>query len=450
MASIAVLIIILGCAVLMFLKGTLVRAFATIIVAIIALIAAFSFFESLAGLIISRGDKGSAASIVDFAQPLSFVLLFIIVFAGLETLSVYLTRDKVDLGLWPERIGRPVCGLIVGFIVSGVLVTAIAMAPLPPKYPYERFESTFVKPDSPKKVLLNADGFVTGLFNTISSGSLSGKRSFSVLHADYINQVFLNRLTKDVSLLTSTSPAITVPIDKAVWPAPDNLKAQIDELVKNGDLNKSPGRPSGAYNPIIARVGIKRSAIKQEAKVTAGTFTPSQLRLVCKRSTELQNLLKGKAISVYPVGHLASQDQIQVSSEIQLDSRRDFGDAPSRDIDFVFCLPSGYTPVLAEFKLNSAAQIVQNAILRDSAEAPEPATFFQRAGGQGGNQGSGPGGRGGRGRGGRGAGGGNFGTRGGNGGGRGSNNDGGYTPQNQAENLTESVTGMGASNELGN
>jgi uncharacterized membrane protein YgcG len=415
MASIAVLIIILGCAALMFFKGTLVRAFATIIVAIIALIAAFSFFELIAGLIISRADKGSAASIVSFAQPASLVLLFIIFFAALETLAIYLTRDNVDLGLWPERIGRPVCGLIVGFIVSGVLVTTLAMAPLPPKYPYERFDSTYIQPDSPKKVLLNVDGFVTGLFRTVSNGSLSGKKSFAVLHPDYLNQVFLNRLTKDVSLVTSTTPAITVPIDKAVWPAPDGLKTQIDELSRNGDLNKSPGRPSGAYNPIIARVGIKRSAIKQEAKVTAGTFTPSQLRLVCKRSTELQNPLKGKAISIYPVGHLAPQDQIQVSNEIQLDSRRDFGDAPSREIDFVFCVPSGYTPVLVEFKLNSAAQIMKNTILTDVAEAPQPTTFFQRAGSQGGDQGAGPGGRGGRGRGGRGGGGaGDYGGRGGN------------------------------------
>ena len=211
MASIAILIIILGCAVLMLLKGTLVRAFATITVAIFSLIAAFGFFEFLAGFIISRADKGKAASIVDFAQPISFALLFIIVFAALQTLAIYLTRDKVDFGLWPERIGRAVCGLITGFIVSGVLVTALAMAPLPPKYPYERFDSTFIKPDSPKKVLLNTDGFVTGLFSTVSNGSLSGKKSFAVLHPDYLNQVFLNRLTKNVSLLTSTTPAITIP-----------------------------------------------------------------------------------------------------------------------------------------------------------------------------------------------------------------------------------------------
>lgn len=382
MASIAILIIILGCGVLQFLKGTAVRAFASIIVSICALIAAFSFFEFLAGLIISRADKGSAVSIVNLAQPISFALLFIIFFAGLQTLAIYLTREGVDLGLWPERIGRAVCGLILGFIVSGVLITVLAMAPLPAKYPYERFDPTSPKPKDPKKVLLNADGFVTNLFSIISGGSFSGKRSFAVLHPDYLDQVFLNRIQKDVSILTSSVPAISVPFDKAVWPAPDAIKTQIDDLNSKGELNNSPGKPSGTYVPLIVRVGIKRNAIKNEDKVSAGRFTASQLRLICKRSTEIQESLSGTAINVYPVGHLRSQNQIQVTTEIQLDNNS-FGDAPTREIDFVFCVPNQVTPVLVEFKLNSVAQIQSVAILKDSSEVPQPATFFQRAAGEG-------------------------------------------------------------------
>ena len=63
MASIAILLIIAGCGVLQFFKGTVVRAFASIIVAICAFIAAFSFFEFLAGFIISRADKGSLGGV---------------------------------------------------------------------------------------------------------------------------------------------------------------------------------------------------------------------------------------------------------------------------------------------------------------------------------------------------------------------------------------------------
>lgn len=426
MAGIAILIIISGCAVLQFLKGTVVRAVATILVAICALIAAFGFFEFLSGFIISHADKGSTLSIVNLAQPLSFALLFIIFFAALQTFAMYLTRDEVDLGLWPERIGRAVFGLILGFIVSGVLVTTLAMSPLPSGYPYERFESTNPKPGSPAKVFLNADGFVTNLFSTLSSGSLSGKKSFAVLHPDYLNQIFLNRLPKDVSLLTSSTPAINIPADKAVWPASDAIKSQIDEL-----SGKSLGKPSGAYSALIVRIRIKRAAVKSEDKISAGKFDLSQLRLICKRNTELQDTFKGKAINVYPVGYLGAQSQIQTEAEIELNGTKDFGDASTRDIDFVFCVPTSYTPVLAEFKLNSIVQIPQNAILKDNSDAPAPATYFKRQDSQ-----SAPGDRG---------------DRNGN-----VSNGGNHRPINQndrpqgsAENLTESITGMGTSSEMG-
>ena len=44
MASLAVVLIILGCAAYQYFKGTFVRAFATIIIAICASVAAFAFF----------------------------------------------------------------------------------------------------------------------------------------------------------------------------------------------------------------------------------------------------------------------------------------------------------------------------------------------------------------------------------------------------------------------
>ncbi len=339
-------------------------------------------------------------------------------------------------------MGDAVCGIILGFIVSGTLLTALAMSPLPSKYPYERFDATNPKPDSPSKVLLNADGFVTNLFSTISGGSLSGKKSFSVLHPDYLNQIFLNRLQNDVSLLTSNTPAISISPDKAIWPASDAIKSQIDEL-----KNKSLGKPSGAYTPLIARIGIKRAAVKNENKITAGKFTLSQLRLICKKNTELQDdSFSGKAINVYPFGYLGAQSQIQTEGQIELNATNDFGDASSRDIDFVFCVPSGYTPILAEFKLNSVAQIVKNAILKDDSEAPSPATYYKRPEGQ-----PAPGGRG------------NFNGRGGPGGNRrgnfngfpnqGNNQPGGQngaTPEGTAQKLTNSITGMEAGNDPGN
>ena len=335
---------------------------------------------------------------------------------------------------------------ILGLIVSGVLFTTLAMSPLPNKYPYERFDPTSPKPNNPNKVFLNVDGFITGLFSTASNGSLSGKRSFAAIHPDYLDQLFLNRIPKDVSKLTSNIPAISVPIENAVWPAPDTIKSQIEEFNTNGELNNSPGRPSGSYVPTIVRVGIKKAALRSDSRVTAGKFTPSQLRLICKRSTETQDPLTGEAINVYPVGHLSSATQMQVTKEIQLESRN-YGDATTKEIDFVFCVPTGYTPVLVQFKLNSVAQIRQNeaSILKDASLAPRAATYTEGGGGQ---RGGFPGGGGGQ-RGGFPGGGGQRGgfpdgggQRGGFPGGGGFPGDGGQsqdTPQGMAEQLMEPI-----------
>ena len=371
MTSIAVLLIIGGCAVFQFFKGTIVRAFATIIIAIFASIVAFGFFEILASVLIKRGDSGSMLALVPWAHSLGFLLIFVLVFAVLQTAVVQLTHKKpVDLGFLPERIGRVVLGIILGLIVSGVLITFLVMAPLPSEYPYERFEPRNIKVDNPNKAFLNVDGFVTGLFGVVSNGSFSGKRSFACMHPSFLNQLYLNRLDRDVSLVSGTSPAIEVPRDKAAWPAPDALKTQIEGLNSQGKFNRTPGKPIGNYQLMIVRVGIKRMAIKTEPKINAGIFTLSQLRLICKERGYEGGPFAGEGQDVYPLGYLKAADEIETNFKIQVE-RSDFTDnAGTKDFDFIFPVPSGLQPAFVGFKLNNVVQIPTNAVLNDASEAP--------------------------------------------------------------------------------
>jgi len=387
MASLAVVFIILGCVAYQYLKGTIVRAFATIIVAICASAVAFSYFEVLANVFISRGDNSRFLSIVPWAQPLCFGLLFIVTFAILQVPATQLTRQPIDLGVLPERIGRVVCGIFLGLITSGLLLTALEMGPLPITYPYQRFDPTKLEPENPDKVLLNADGLATGLFSIISNGSFSGKRSFATLHPDYLDQLFLNRLISDISIISSSYPAIEVP-KVAVWPASDAIKKQVDnfvsELNRRGKLvdeptGKSvpmPGWLKSGFDPTIVRVGIRKSALKTSAAISAGTFTHPQLRLICKRKGYGEDQLTGKGRNVYPIGHLRAEDEVQVSPGIKME-RDDFErDASKKWIDFVFCVPNGFVPVLVEFKLNSIAEIPRSAIVA-ADQAPPAAPFIQ-------------------------------------------------------------------------
>jgi hypothetical protein len=377
MASIGVLLIILGCAVFQFFKGSIVRAVATIIIAVFASFVAFGFFETLAEVLIKRGNSDSMVSLVPWAQALSFLLLFVLVFAVLQTAIVQLTRMKPDLGLLPERIGRPILGIILGLVVSGNLMTCLAIAPLPSQYPYERYDPRRIQVDNPKKVLLNADGFVTGLFGVISNGSFSGKRSFAGLHPNYLDQLYLNRLDSDVSIVSGSSPAIEVPRDKAVWPASEALRTQIDELNSQGKLARVPGKPKSSDKLTIVRVGIKRNAVSAEPKINAGVFTLSQLRLICKRAGSDGNPLAGKGQNAYPIGYLTGANEIGTNFKITI-RPNDFTDNSStKNIDFVFAVPGGFTPILVEFKLNSVVQIPAGAIVTDASQAPSPVFFTQ-------------------------------------------------------------------------
>ena len=354
MAGLLVLLVILGCAAQQYLKGTFVKSFTTVIITICAAIVAFSYFEILADVFVSRYP-----AFVPWAQPLSFVLLFVLAFAILQTISSRLTRQPINFGLWPERIGRIVCGIFLGLILSGLLLTVLAMAPLANKYPYQRFDATNPDAQKPNKVLLNADGFATGWFNIVSNGSLSGKKSFAALHPAFLDQVFLNRhnIADDISIATS-SEAIEIPTKKAAWPAPQDIK----------DSKGKPVSPKSGYNLTIVRVGIKKKAVKD-----AGTFTLSQLRLICKQKNYAENPLTGKGKNIYPVGYLKTANQLQekrLNDQIKLE-RSDF-DGKVKWIDFAFYVPKDYLPVLVEFKQNNIALVPPPV----TAEQAPPAVFF--------------------------------------------------------------------------
>jgi len=353
MANLGVLVIIAGCVAYLYLKGTFVKSFAMLISTICAIAVAFGYFELLANVLINRNI------LVDWAQPLSFIVLFAVALLVLLVVSGALTRQSVDLGFLPERIGRVVCGILMGFMISGCLLIALSMAPLPNKWPYPRFASSNPDADNPTKILLNADGFATGWFNIMSSGSFSGKRSFAAVHPGFLDQSFLNRhKCADGVPLIAGSEAIEVPKKMAFWPAPEGLK----------DSNGKAIPAKRGHELTIVRVGLKSNAIKP-----SGKFTLSQLRLVCKQKGDAKDVLAGKGTNAFPVGYLKTADQLQLKKldeTIQLE-RADLG-SKTKWIDFAFYVPSDSVPVLVEFKQNNVVQVPQS---KPGEEIPPAVSF---------------------------------------------------------------------------
>jgi hypothetical protein len=356
-ATLAMVAIMAGCAAYLFLKGTLAQGIVMIFNAILAGFVAFGFYELLSQYLI-KYSPGVAV----WAPLICFLLLFVLAFALLQAAAMQLSKEKIDFGKLPEQIGRPVAGLVLGYIVTGHVLVAAAMAPLPNPYPYARFDERNPNAADPTQPLLSPDGFVAGLFGTVSKGSFSAIRnpqSFAVLHAGYLDQLYLNRqkATQGVSLLTS-AVALDVPPKNGVWFAPANLR---------DTENKAVSPPTGT-SLMLVRAGISRRALKDASK-----FTLSQMRLVCVLKTGAANPLAGKGEAVYPLGYIGPGGHVERKSLAEIITVEDpGGQGNSVTIDLVFGVPTNLTPELLEFKRNNVAKVSAPAAAED---APQPIPF---------------------------------------------------------------------------
>ncbi|MBN2137395.1 MAG: CvpA family protein [Sedimentisphaerales bacterium] len=369
MASLGVLLIILGCGAYQYFKGSIFKAVTTIVITTISSAAAFGFFEILADYFISKGSESKYPALVPWAQPLCFALLFVLVFAILQTVAMQLSKLSVDFGQLPERIGRPILGVFLGLVLSGLLLTVLAMAPLPNKYPYQRFDDRQPKSDSPTKALLNVDGLATGWFSLMSRGSFGAIRkptSFAAAHPSFLDELYLNRHSdSDEVTLIAKEGSIDVARKQGVWYAPATGLSDSEGKV----ITSQPG-----HTLVVVRLTILRNALKD-----AGKFTPAQLRLVCVSREAAQAKVAPKAKNAYPIGYFSGASQITEKklSEVITITRSDFpGNEVRKDIDFVFNVPSDYTPIALQFKQNCILQIPKPV---SSEQAPPASPFVEKA-----------------------------------------------------------------------
>jgi len=354
MVAVLALLIAAAVAALLFFKGNFLRAFAVFVTALCAEVVAFAYFEPLASLLISRNK------FTDFAQPACFLALFVISFAVMMLLALRLSRQSLDLGLWPERIGRALFGLLGGLIITGVILVALALAPLSNKIPYQRFDSNNPLAEKPQKALLNPDGFATGFFSLLSRASLSGKRSFAVLHPDFLNQLHLNRLPAAQKVPTIIrGKALEIP-KKAVWP--------VDKL---SDTDGKTVSAKSGHRLFVVRVGVRKNRLKD-----AGTFAISQIRLCAGKNS--RKALAGSGKNIYPLGYIkaaGTMQKVKLTDKIRIDNRDFKGQV--KYIDFVFEIPEGYSPAVAQLKQNNVEQLPP-AVTAKQAPPPMPFVAFSK------------------------------------------------------------------------
>jgi len=336
-AAAGIILISILCVSHLYLKSSTPRSFAAAIAAVIAVIAALGYYEIASDTLISKGYGGQ------WVQPAIFASIFLAVLVVTKLLADYLLPRDVDFGQIPARIAGVVCGAIAGLVISGALFIAIAMSPLALKWPYARFEQGNINITSPKSSLLNSDEIVAALFSWISKGSMSSGKSFAVYHANFIDQLHLNRHKAkeyDVYMITAAE-AVVLPEKNAV---------RIEDVDQRSFT--------------IVRMGIKGGEIDRGGAMGKDgivSFTLSQVRILCKQKDQAADMT-GSARPVYPEAQLLENELIPVRLDETINvARGEFESVSSYGrvawIDLAFRVPADMRPVLLEFKQNAVAPL---------------------------------------------------------------------------------------------
>lgn len=359
-ATIFILIVVLLSVAHFYLKSGALVSFATFVGAIFGVIVAFTYYEPLAGQLLSRGYGGQ------WALPGIYVLLFVLTFAVFRAAADLIFAQDIELHIVITKTTAVICGMLTGVIISGVMIIALAMAPTSAKWPYARLGDgqravTVANIRSPANPLIRADSFVTSLFSWMSRGSLSSNRSFAVYHTDFLNQVHLNNYKAKEKVYTVAGySAVSVP------------KKGVRQLDSDND------------NLTVVRMEVKNTDIKKGgARDPKGdvAFTLGQVRLICKPNGQTDT--RGSAIAIYPEGRVVSRRAAdkeadkknltgamsgRVLEKHSLDEIIKLVRGAGTRVDLAFKVPSGMEGVLLEFKQNVVVSVPASVPASEEAE----------------------------------------------------------------------------------
>jgi len=331
-----ILLIILLTMAFFYLKCKLTTSLTTLITIVLATIAAFSYFETAAQFLISRGYGGG------WAMPGAFVVIFMFVFALLRSGADYLVGSEIDLGKPAQTAAAVVCGLLGGILFAGNVLVVLGMMPVQHKLLYNRFPADSpIVPANPQAPALAVDDWVAGFYGLVSRGALASKTSFSVLHADFVNTNHINRhgLGRDIPTIAGR--------DSVVAPPKAKTPIRLFTFADKGTV-------------AVVRVGLSMRSIADGGAAETGplAFFLGQLRLICKQDGQQDNLL-GKGQAVWPKGIVKNGALIEKRLEEMVNTDTEAVGERNRVLwlDVAFSLPSGQAPAAIQFRQNAWANL---------------------------------------------------------------------------------------------
>jgi len=175
------------------------------ILTVLAAAAAFNYYEPLAqGMLYERQPAhGDAAALI---------ALFVLPLLGLRLLFDRFLGANVVLGVWADRIGGGLLGIIAGIVLVGTLTVAAQMLPVGGSImgftPYgdslQRKDALFP---------FHPDEFTVGMVKRLSAGSGKSDQPFEFIHDDLLLELFCARNTAGHGgRVDAQSDALDVPV----------------------------------------------------------------------------------------------------------------------------------------------------------------------------------------------------------------------------------------------
>lgn len=273
-------VLILAIAFFQVIQGLFSALIMTVLTILCAAVA-FTFYEPLAELLYTR----QAA----YADAGALIALLVIPLLVLRIVFDKLVGANVVIGVWADRVGGGMLGLITGMILVGTLTIALQMLPFGESVlTFEPFDGALQRKQS--LAPFYPDRFTVGFMNVLSGGSLSGSRDLTKTHEDLLLEAHCARNTAGMSGRVDALPDAMKGV-RVFQPA-----QRLGEEIPDNPLLPSSVRT----RDVIVRVEIDKSA-RDEAD---GNDSTPQWRLPATHF----RMVSVSGRNYYPVGYLTYSD----------------------------------------------------------------------------------------------------------------------------------------------
>lgn len=348
---VTIIVIILmtgGCLSRFYLKNSLLDSFVQLIASIIGILVAFTYYEPLAAILISKGF------IVQSAQGWCLFIIYALTTVIVAVICDHIVGSNIEFANSAKIVAAIVCGLLVGLISSGVLIASFGMEP-PSVMCYNRFDET-INLRNAKSPIIPVDSLATGLYAWMADGAMGSKKKFSLYHTDFLDQIHVNRHKKKAgAALVAGKGSISIP--------------------RNGvKIEDNDGQ---AITMVLVK--IKNNKIADGGTATKkGTIaiTPGQFRLVCRKKRS-DGSFSGKTNVLYPVTYRVATAEDKSRKKVE-----DLGELVTLDrdifikkmapVELAYEVPSGMTARYLQFRNNIMIEVPRPATEDEMKENGDP------------------------------------------------------------------------------